>query len=182
MVPPPPLNGSAMGGVSIPGPPCGDPHCIPVHPAALGRLGTPGNYGGRRGLTRGGGGLTQGVSDPGRGDWGGVTATSRLTAFGCCKQKTKIKTPKREGKKNQKTQTTKNPQKTPNERQSKGVAGSSPPPVPPLCRTPPPHFAGAAERLLHIPVCWRRGCIGITNWKTFPRLGGGRENRLKNNN
>lgn len=75
----PPRKGSAMG-VTIPGSPRGDPDRILVHPAAPGRLGSP--------RVMGGGGLTR-----------GGPAASRLAAFGCCKQKTKIKTLKREGKK-----------------------------------------------------------------------------------
>lgn len=42
---------------------------------------------------------------------------------------------------------------------------------PPKRDGPPPkrgNAGGVGGRLLHIPVCWRRGCI---NWKTFPKGG-----------
>lgn len=83
----------------------------------------------------------------------GVPAASRLAAFGCWKQKKK-KPNQNPPKKGRKTK-----------RREAKQRGDRPPGRPP-------------QQLLHIPVCWRRGCIGITNWKTFLRG----ENRFEKKN
>lgn len=92
--------------------------------------------------------------------WGAVTGggspvAARLAAFGCCQQKHNTKPPQKKGKKKKKKQNKKK------KREAKQTGGWTPP--------QPPARPPLAERLLHIPVCWRRGCIGITNWKTFLR-------------